>query len=99
MTKRRLRTSSVPLTGMGDFWRRSRQSFFSEGPKVVQNLEKKFSFKKWHEAHPIDQWSVRSMKMYVGGGGAGQKPPFSLRVKSGENQPPPPPQTDPPPPL
>ena len=34
---------------------------------MVQNLEKKFSFLKCHEAHQIDQHNVLNAKMYVVG--------------------------------
>ena len=49
---------------------------FSEGPTVVQNLDKTFSFKKCREAHQIDQRHVLTATMYVcvGGGGFGMTP-------------------------
>ena len=53
---------------------------------MVQNLEN-FFFKKCHETHQIDQRNVLNTKMYVGGGGGGQKSLLFSRVKSGENWP------------
>ena len=47
----------VPLLVKGNICRRSRRISFSEGPKVVQNLEKNLLFK----------WNVLNAKMHAGG--------------------------------
>ena len=44
----------------------------SEGPKVVQTLQKTFPVTKCHEAHHIDQRNAPNTKMYVGVEGGGQ---------------------------
>ena len=65
-SRRRNNDYELPCPSGGKFWRRSCQ-ILSEGPKVVQNLETEFTFRKRHKTHQIDQRNVLNVKMYAVG--------------------------------
>ena len=70
-----------PSDGKGYILALKPLNFFLSGQKVVENLETKFTFKKYHEAYQTHQRNVLDAKM------CGPKIAFCETVNSGESWP------------